>query len=79
MVRAEFHWIPELRELTAGQPDFVETKIRHYQIECLCRNRIRIGPVYCREPLAAHLEGAFDKENGLEWGLMGSESECFLA
>jgi len=51
----------------------VETKSRHYQIECLGGNAVRISghPEYCPEPVAAHLEGSYDRENGLEWGLIG--------
>ena len=51
----------------------VETKSRHYHIECLGGTSIRISghPEYCPEPVAAHLEGSFDRENGLEWGLIG--------
>lgn len=51
----------------------IETKSRHYQIECLGGNAVRISghPAYCPEPVAAHLEGSFDKENGLEWGFIG--------
>lgn len=51
----------------------VETKSRHYQIECLGGSAIRISghPEYCPNPVTAELEGSFDRESGLEWGLIG--------
>jgi len=51
----------------------IETKSRHYHIECLGGNAIRISghPEYCPNPVPAHLEGSFDQEAGLEWGIIG--------
>ena len=61
------------QNLPPGSLIDVETKSRHYQIEFLGGDSIRIWghPEYCPEPVAAHLEGSFDTENGLEWGLIG--------
>jgi hypothetical protein len=51
----------------------VETKTRHYQIECLGGNAIRISghPEYCPEPVAAWLHGSVDREGVLEFGVIG--------
>ena len=52
----------------------VETKNRHYQIECLGGSAIRISghPDYCPEPVTASLEGSFDKRgDSMEFGLIG--------
>jgi hypothetical protein len=63
----------DCKDLQPGSLVEVETKSRHYHIECLGGNAIRISghPVYCPNPVSAHLEGSFDKEDGLEWGLIG--------
>jgi len=51
----------------------VETKSRHYRIECLGGNAIRISghPEYCPEPVLAHLHGSVNKEGEMEFGLIG--------
>ena len=51
----------------------VETKSRHYQIECLGGNAIRISghPEYCPHPVSAWLHGSLDQEGTLEFGLIG--------
>ena len=50
----------------------VETKSRHYRIECLGGNEIRISghPDYCLNPVAAHLHGSVDSEGVLDLGLI---------
>jgi hypothetical protein len=50
----------------------VETKSRHYRIECLGGNEIRISghPDYCLTPVAAHLHGSVDSEGVLDLGLI---------
>lgn len=47
----------------------VETKTRHYKIECLGGNAIRIQghPRYCPEPTPAFLQGSVDHD-GVDWG-----------
>jgi hypothetical protein len=51
----------------------VETKNRHYLIECLGGSAIRISghPQYCPAPVAGHLQGSSDKSGVLEPGLIG--------
>src|SRR5712691_7106346 len=51
----------------------VETKSRHYRIECLGWKAIRISghPEYCPDPVPAQLQGSVDKEGILELGLIG--------
>jgi len=63
----------ECKSLERGSLIDVETKSRHYQIECLGGNSIRISghPEYCPEPVAAHLHGSFDQEGIFELGLIG--------
>lgn len=59
--------------LAPGSLIDVETKSRHYRIECLGGNAIRISghPDYCPEPAPAQLQGSVDKEGVLEVGLIG--------
>jgi hypothetical protein len=51
----------------------IETKSRHYRIECLGGKAVRISshPEYCPHPVPAQLQGSVDKEGILEWGLIG--------
>ena len=62
-----------LNSLRAGSLIDVETKSRHYNIECLGGNAIRISghPQYCPSPVPAQLQGSIDKEGVLELGLIG--------
>ena len=54
----------DLRTLSQGSLIDVKTKSRHYHIECLGGNAIRISghPEYCPQPVPAHLQGCLDKE-----------------
>lgn len=54
----------------------VETRSRHYQIEFLGGDSIRISghPEYCPQPVEARLEGSLNREGGLDYGLI----ECGL-
>jgi len=63
----------DLNSLGPGSVIDVETKSRHYNIECLGGNSIRISghPEYCPEPVAAHLQGSLDKEGAVEFGRIG--------
>ena len=63
----------DCKSLARGSLIDVETKSRHYQIECLGGNSIRISghPEYCPEPVPAQLQGSVDKEGTLEFGLIG--------
>ena len=59
--------------LVPGSRIEVETKSRHYQIECLGGNAIRISghPEYCPNPVPARVHGSLDRKGGLEFGLIG--------
>src|ERR1700721_1528937 len=59
--------------LASGAVIDVETKSRHYRIECRGGNAIRISghPEYCPEPVPARLAGSVDAEGALEFGVIG--------
>ncbi|MGD1090411.1 MAG: hypothetical protein ABSB35_00310 [Bryobacteraceae bacterium] len=63
----------DCKSLARGSMIDVETKSRHYRIECLGGNAIRISghPEYCPDPMLAHLHGSVDQEGALEFGLIG--------
>jgi hypothetical protein len=66
----------ELLDINNVGPRFsidVETKSRHYKIECLGGNKIRISghPEYCPEPVPAWLHGSIGREGELEFGVIG--------
>jgi hypothetical protein len=63
----------DCNSLAPGSRIEVETTSRHYQIECLGGNSVRISghPEYCPNPVPARLHGSLDKERGLEFGLIG--------
>ena len=58
--------------LAGGSRIDVETKSRHYSIECLGGSAIRISghPEYCPEPVTARLQGAVDPQGSLDFGLI---------
>ena len=57
-------------DLAPGSLIDVETKSRHYRIECLGGSAIRVSghPEYCPEPVRASLQGSVDREGTLEPG-----------
>jgi hypothetical protein len=59
----------DLKNLRPGALVVVETKSRHYQIECLGGDTIRISghPEYCPEPVQAHLEGVIERGRRLKF------------
>ena len=61
------------KNLVPGSLIDVETKSRHYRIECLGGTAIRVSghPDYCPEPVPASLQGSVDQEGTLEWGFIG--------
>jgi hypothetical protein len=63
----------DCKSLPNGSLINVETKSRHYLIECLGWNAIRISghPEYCPDPVPAHLQGSLNKEGDFEFGLIG--------
>ena len=63
----------DCKTLVRGSMIDVETKSRHYRIECLGGNSIRVSghPEYCPEPVPARLQGSVDQQGVLELGLIG--------
>ena len=63
----------DLNRVSPGSLIDVETKSRHYTIECLGGSAVRISghPEYCPEPVPAQLQGSIDKEGVLEAGRIG--------
>jgi hypothetical protein len=63
----------DCKSLVRGSMIDVETKSRHYRIECLGGNAIRISghPEYCPDPVPAQLHGSVNKEGTFELGLIG--------
>ena len=66
----------DLTSLAQGVQIDVETKNRHYLIECLGGGDILISghPEYCPTPVAGHFQGSSDRGGVLESGLIGAES-----
>jgi hypothetical protein len=62
----------DCRSLEPGSVIDVETTSRHYRIECLGGNSIRISghPQYCPTPVVAELEGSVTGEGTLEEGVI---------
>ena len=62
----------DCQNLTPGSLVDVETKSRHYKIEWLGGNKIRISghPEYCPEPMSAWLEGSIAGDGTLDFGLI---------
>jgi hypothetical protein len=60
----------DCRSLRPGSLIDVETKSRHYQIEYLGGNSIRVSghPEYCPYPVLAKLQGALGQDGTLELG-----------
>jgi hypothetical protein len=60
----------DVNSLRPGSLVDVETRSRHYRIECLGGDAIRISghPEYCPEPVPAQLQGALDREGQLQLG-----------
>lgn len=50
----------------------VETKSRHYRIECLGGTTVRISghPQFCPTPVKAELQGSINREGDLDTGLI---------
>jgi hypothetical protein len=58
-----------LKELRPGSFIDVETTSRHYYIECLGGDAMRISghPKYCPEPVRAHLAGVLERGRPLKF------------
>ena len=61
-----------LTSLRAGCMIDIETKSRHYRVECLGGDTIRISghPEHCPRPLSAQLKGSINEHGVLEPGLI---------
>ena len=61
-----------LKSLTPGSLIDLETKSRHYRIECLGGDTIRISghPEHCPRPVSAQLKGSINEHGVLELGLI---------
>lgn len=59
----------DLKDLRPGSLIDVETKSRHYYVECLGGDAMRISghPDYCPEPVRAHLEGVIERGRPLKF------------
>jgi hypothetical protein len=63
----------DLKSLSPGSLLDVQTKSRHYRIECLGGDMIRISghPDHCPYPVSAQVGGSIDEQGVLEVGLIG--------
>ncbi len=70
----------DFNQLEPGSVVDVETKSRHYQIECLGGNSVRISghPRYCPNPVATYLEGSLDREGHLDEALIECGKRLFF-
>jgi len=66
--------------LAPGSLIDVETKSRHYYIECLGGTAIRISghPDYCPAPVPARLHGSVDREGSMAFGMIGRGSRLMF-
>jgi hypothetical protein len=62
----------DCQRLEPGSLIDVETKNRHYRIECVSGNTIRVSghPEYCPAPVLAELQGSVDREGMVDRGLI---------
>ena len=60
----------KVESLPAGSLIDVETKSRHYSIECLGGFQVRVSghPQYCETPVPAELFGSVHDEGDIEFG-----------
>jgi len=63
----------DCKNLVPGSLIDVETKSRHYRIEYLGGNAIRVSghPEFCPDPVTASLQGSLDQDGTLEVGFIG--------
>jgi len=62
----------DCRNLVPGSLIDVQTKSRHYRIEYLGGNSIRVSghPEFCPNPVVASLQGSLDRDGTLETGFI---------
>ena len=70
----------DYRSLAHGSRIDVETRSRHYQIECVGGSAILISghPEFCPTPIKAHLQGSVDPEGTLDPGVIGRGMRLML-
>jgi hypothetical protein len=70
----------DCKNMVPGSLIDVETKSRHYRIECLGGTAIRVSghPEFCPDPVPASLQGSVDQEGTLELGLIGCGMRMIL-
>jgi len=62
----------DCNQLEPGSVVDVETRSRHYRIECLGGSAVRISghPQFCPSPVSADLRGSLNHEGGIDAGLI---------
>jgi hypothetical protein len=70
----------DCRNLVPGSLIDVETKSRHYRIEYLGGNSIRVSghPEFCPDPVMASLQGSLDRDGTLETGFIACGMRMIL-
>jgi hypothetical protein len=70
----------DCRNLMPGSLIDVETKSRHYRIECLGGNSVRVSghPDFCPDPVMASLQGSLDRDGTLEIGFIACGMRLIL-
>jgi len=71
-ISGEVPAVVECKRLGPGSRIDVETKSRHYLIECLGGNQIRVSghPTLCPEPKPGWLQGSVDHEGAFDNGMI---------
>ena len=62
----------QCESLASGSVLDVETHTRHYRVECLERDQVRISghPQFCPEPIPAKIHGSLDREGEFRPGVI---------
>jgi hypothetical protein len=70
----------DCRNLVPGSLIDVETKNRHYRIEYLGGNSVRVSghPEFCPHPVLASLQGSLDRDGSLETGFIACGMRMIL-
>src|ERR1700688_1775005 len=70
----------DCRNLVPGSLIDVETKSRHYRIEYLGGNSIRVSghPEFCPQPVMGSLQGSLDRDGTLEIGFIACGMRMIL-
>jgi len=70
----------DCRNLVPGSLIDVETKNRHYRIEYLGGNSVRVSghPEFCPRPVLASLQGSLDRDGSLETGFIACGMRMIL-